>query len=969
MVGETVSHFRILEELGGGAMGVVYKAQDMRLKRLVALKFLPPGMTRDVEAKRRFVQEAEAASALDNPHVCTIHDIDETSDGRVFIAMGFYEGETLKKRLQRGAMPVTEVVTVAAQIARGLAAAHEAGIVHRDVKPANVIVTTRGEVKIVDFGIAKLADHGDLTGTGLSLGTVAYMAPELHEGRIDHRADLWALGVVIYEMLTGHLPFEAETQLATMNAVLNREPRSLLALRPDTPQPLVAIVEQALQKDPARRIATANDFVARLDALLAQTAAPAAAATTDTGVILRAVKRPVVALPALAIVSVVAYVLITMLLAQSRARWAREEAIPEILDLLKRDEYDKAYALSQEAGQYIPNDPMLTELIAQSTQMPALTTKPEGARVFVKPYTELQGEWQMIGTTPIKGTRLPRGAYRWRIDADGFERVEFARNVGDLIAPQPLALFPNDSVPPGMIGVPASRGPVDITGFATEDQVPLEPFFLDRTEVTNRQFQEFVDAGGYRTREYWTHPFVRDGRTLAWDEAMTVFRDSSGQPGPATWELGNFPDGRGDHPVTGVSWYEAAAYAEYRKAALPTIYHWARAALGFTRPAPIRGRIVEASNFDGAATVAVGSTGAIGPFGTYDMAGNVREWCWNESGSNRWILGGAWNDHEYMYMVPYSLPPFDRSPANGFRLARYSDRERVAELSKPIEVFRRDFREAKPVSDEIFEVFKRQFTYTPSPPDARVEATGASAAEWVREKVSLDTGYGERMAAYVFIPKSGRPPFQTAVFFPGLGAFVAQGSSQNLTPGMFDFLVKSGRIVVWPVWKGSFERFDGFVTLTGDRYFQTFRQRMREWRQEAGQLLDYLATRPDVDAAKFVYAGNSFGSSTALPVLTIETRFKVAVLTLAGFTYRDLLPEVDPVNFVPRLKIPVLMLEGRYDHLFPVELSQQPLLALLGSPADQKRQVLFDAGHGPLPRGQVIHETLTWLDRFLGPPQ
>jgi dienelactone hydrolase len=520
-----------------------------------------------------------------------------------------------------------------------------------------------------------------------------------------------------------------------------------------------------------------------------------------------------------------------------------------------------------------------------------------------------------------------------------------------------------------MIGVPASRGPVDITGFATEDQVPLEPFFLDRTEVTNRQFQEFVDAGGYRTREYWTHPFVRDGRTLAWDEAMTVFRDSSGQPGPATWELGNFPDGRGDHPVTGVSWYEAAAYAEYRKAALPTIYHWARAALGFTRPAPIRGRIVEASNFDGAATVAVGSTGAIGPFGTYDMAGNVREWCWNESGSNRWILGGAWNDHEYMYMVPYSLPPFDRSPANGFRLARYSDRERVAELSKPIEVFRRDFREAKPVSDEIFEVFKRQFTYTPSPPDARVEATGASAAEWVREKVSLDTGYGERMAAYVFIPKSGRPPFQTAVFFPGLGAFVAQGSSQNLTPGMFDFLVKSGRIVVWPVWKGSFERFDGFVTLTGDRYFQTFRQRMREWRQEAGQLLDYLATRPDVDAAKFVYAGNSFGSSTALPVLTIETRFKVAVLTLAGFTYRDLLPEVDPVNFVPRLKIPVLMLEGRYDHLFPVELSQQPLLALLGSPADQKRQVLFDAGHGPLPRGQVIHETLTWLDRFLGPPQ
>jgi serine/threonine-protein kinase len=172
MVGETVSHYRILEELGGGAMGVVYKAQDTRLKRLVALKFLPPALTRDDEARQRFVQEAEAASALDDPHVCTIHDIDQTEDGRVFIAMAFYEGETLKRRIQRGPMPVTDVVAIAGQIARGLAAAHEAHIIHRDVKPANVMVTTRGEVKIVDFGVAKLAGQPDLTQTGLRLGTI-----------------------------------------------------------------------------------------------------------------------------------------------------------------------------------------------------------------------------------------------------------------------------------------------------------------------------------------------------------------------------------------------------------------------------------------------------------------------------------------------------------------------------------------------------------------------------------------------------------------------------------------------------------------------------------------------------------------------------------------------------------------------------------------------------------------------------
>jgi dienelactone hydrolase len=186
--------------------------------------------------------------------------------------------------------------------------------------------------------------------------------------------------------------------------------------------------------------------------------------------------------------------------------------------------------------------------------------------------------------------------------------------------------------------------------------------------------------------------------------------------------------------------------------------------------------------------------------------------------------------------------------------------------------------------------------------------------------------------------------------------------------GGTDFLIRSGRIVVVPIWKGAAERFDGFITLTGERYLQTFRQRMREWRQELGQVLDYLATRPDVEPTQFAYFGTSFGSSTMLPLLAMEPRFKAAVLYLAGLTYRDLLPEVDAVNFAPRITKPVLMLCGRYDHLFPMELSQQPLFNLLGSPADQKRMVLFDAGHGTLPRGQVIQETLGWLDKYLGAP-
>jgi formylglycine-generating enzyme required for sulfatase activity len=966
VVGETVSHYRVLEELGGGAMGVVYKAQDTRLKRLVALKFLPPALTRDADAKQRFVQEAEAASALDDPHVGTIYDIDESADGRVFIAMAFYEGETLKKHIQRGPLPIDRAVSFATQIAQGLAAAHEAGIVHRDIKPANVMITRRDEVKIVDFGIAKLSG-ADLTRTGSSLGTVAYMAPEQFRGLVDARVDLWALGIVLYEMLTGRRPFVGADDIAIMASVNADTPRSAQALRPEVPQRLAAIVDRALQKDPAARFASAREMLRDLEALRPGVVA---ADRDETGAILRAIRRPVVALPVLAVIGVVGYLLVTTMMAQSRTRWAREEAIPQIRALLQQDDYTAAYALAQQAAAYIPNDPVLAELRPQITNRPSLNTKPPGASVFVKPYAAPASEWRLVGTTPLEKVEMPFGAYRWRVQADGFETIEFARNALTLQnVPTTLELKPAGSVTAGMVAVPASREPVPLTGFALEDRMPLAAYEIGRHEVTNREFKAFVDAGGYAKREFWKHEIAEDGRSLPWEKAIELFRDSTGRPGPATWELGTYPSGQEDFPVSGVSWYEAAAYAEYKGVTLPSLYHWAYAALAFINAAPMPGQMAAASNFGGAGPVGVTTSTAIGPQGAYDMAGNVREWCWNESGPNRWMLGGSWSDVSYMSAVPYTLPPLDRSAGNGFRIARYSEKERVAELTKPVELFRRDFRNLKPASDEVFEVYKRHLAFVPAPLNARVDTRSDSSSDWVVEQVSFDTGFGERMAAILFIPRTGSGPYQAVVGFPGLGVFLSRGSRSNLTeppPGL-DFFVRSGRILVLPVYKGSFERFDDFITLTGDRYLQTFRQRMREWRQETGQLLDYLASRPDVQADRIAYFGASFGASTTLPLLAMEQRYKAAVLQLAGFTYRMLPPEIDAVNFAPRITMPVLMLDGRFDHLFPLELSQKPLYELLGSPPGQKKHVLFDAGHGALPRGRVISETLTWLDTYLGP--
>jgi serine/threonine protein kinase/tetratricopeptide (TPR) repeat protein len=265
MVGTTVSHYKILERLGGGGMGVVYKAQDLKLERLVALKFLPPDLTRDPEAKQRFVHEAQAASALDHPNICDIHDIGETEDGQLFIVMTCYEGETLKKRIERGPLRIEDALAIAIQVAQGLARAHEAGIVHRDIKPANIMVTSRGEAKIVDFGLAKLTARTVFTKAGTTLGTVAYMSPEQTKGDpADHRVDIWSLGVVLYEMVTGQLPFKGDYENAVVYSILNAQPEPMTALRTAVPMELERIVQKCLCKHPRERYQHVDELLVDL---------------------------------------------------------------------------------------------------------------------------------------------------------------------------------------------------------------------------------------------------------------------------------------------------------------------------------------------------------------------------------------------------------------------------------------------------------------------------------------------------------------------------------------------------------------------------------------------------------------------------------------------------------------------------------------------------------------------------------
>jgi dienelactone hydrolase len=363
----------------------------------------------------------------------------------------------------------------------------------------------------------------------------------------------------------------------------------------------------------------------------------------------------------------------------------------------------------------------------------------------------------------------------------------------------------------------------------------------------------------------------------------------------------------------------------------------------------------------------VGAYGGRGPFGTIDMAGNVREWCSNAAGNARYILGGGWNDPGYAFADAYTQPPFDRSPTNGIRLVRYRDGDTtLARLARPVLGTFRDFSRERPAGDGIFAVYRRQYDYDRTPLNAVVEARDTTAEDYVQERVSFAAAYGgERVTGYLFLPKRGTPPYQTVVFFPGSNGLNLRTYDPAPWVRTFDFMLKSGRAVFMPIYKSTFERGDGFETDIADESI-AYRDHVVMWVKDFRRSVDYLETRPDVDAAKLAYYGISWGGVMGGIIPAVEPRIQAAVLYVAGLGQQRALPEVEPIHFLPRITVPVLMLNGRFDHYFPVETSQRPFFNLLGTPADRKRQVIVDGGHF-VPRNQLIGESLDWLDRYLGP--
>jgi len=992
MIGRTFRQYRILEKIGAGGMGEVYLAEDNSLHRRVALKFLPQSLVDSEEFRNRFLVEAQSAAALSHPNICVIHEVGEVgadepeageAQGRPFISMEYVEGETVQERIRRGVLEPHGAAAILRQVCDGLEEAHGKGIVHRDIKSSNIMVTDKGQAKIMDFGLAKIHGGPALTKAHTTLGTVAYMSPEQAAGdEVDHRTDLWSTGVVLYEMLTGELPFQGERETAVVHHILHEPPRPFIELTPPIPSELQRIVGRALEKEPEDRYASATEMREDVERYEAGVQAEAAG-VLNLRSLRRNLHRPEVGVPSVLAVLLLAVFGYWFVQRRADIRWAREEALPEIARLVEANDVWRnlvePYRLAEEAEAVLgEHDPELAELFSRVSVNVDVRTEPPGAEIYMKEYRHPEAEWAYLGVTPLEGVRVPVGIFRWKIEKEGYETVLAAASTwggiadysGDgptLMGPADLVrtLDPEGSLPAGMVRVPETQTPKGL----------LPGFFVGRFEVTNREYKAFVDAGGYRIREYWNHPFLRDGRELTWEEAMEAFVDPSDQPGPSTWLAGDYPSGQDDFPVSGVSWYEAAAYAEYAGVSLLTSDHWNVARGGFTsliRSPQVAGfNILEPyANFGGEGPSPVGEMNGVTAYGAFDMAGNVREWCWNEMPEGRAVRGGSWEDNIYEFENLRQTPPMDRSPRNGFRVGFLPDLE-----AAPKEVFGAltylepvDFRAQPPIPEDVFRVYLDLFAYDQTELNARVEDREENTGGWIREKISFDATYGgERVLAYLFLPANSPPPYQTVIYMPG-AAVVRMQSSQDMEdyyefPMFLSFLVKNGRAVLFPVYKGTFERSNPslapyFLGAPTFAYTEFLVQLVKDFRRS----IDYLETRADIDSEKIAYYGMSWGGNLGALIPAVEDRVKTSVLISGSFRALQPRPEASPVSYAPWVKTPTLMLNGLYDR--NIDDGIRPMFDLLGT--TDKALITYETDHIP-PRAEYIKETLAWLDKYLGP--
>lgn len=651
------------------------------------------------------------------------------------------------------------------------------------------------------------------------------------------------------------------------------------------------------------------------------------------------------------------------------ARWAEEEGMPVIEAAIAADDFgtafDGATALEARLGQgYLPRERWNEIAVTAS-----LRSTPEGARISYRRYASEDHPWIALGETPIDAVRLPRDVVVFNVEKAGYasmQRAEYPPGIYPPDAvPQATAeivtfeLQPANRVPREMVWVPASRAPQLPPFWRRQFEVDIPGFLIDRYETTNRDYQAFVDAGGYAESRFWEDlEFIDGERVLDRQTALARFVDATGHPGPAGWQLGKYPAGTADLPVTGLSWFEAAAYAKFRGKALPTVHHWLRAVSSDSIAAPM----ARFGNFTGRLQP-VRRSEALGPFGTYDMIGNAAEWMSNARGADRLVSGGAATDAPYA-SNGVAQSAWDRATLTSVRCATYVEPPTAALLADlPVDALPPV---PAPMPDAALDAALLALSYRSF--DAAPLPVGEVQLGDIRgQHISLNGGEGEeRFDVYVFVPNDAAPPYQATIYFGGDYRFAHGGEFEaqfRWDLNVFEPVLRSGRAVVWPVWYGTYSRYDNLYEVSNvNDYLAVMQKRLRAWLRETAAVLEYLDTTGQF-SDKVSWLGLSYGAMAPMSmVYHFPSRFGAAILLSGG----DLISEPWKVTLYRRLQVPVLMLNGRYDPIVTKGQAQR-FYDSLGTRTEDKRLVLYETGHWPLPRNDTAREISDWLERYLGP--
>ena len=636
------------------------------------------------------------------------------------------------------------------------------------------------------------------------------------------------------------------------------------------------------------------------------------------------------------------------------------EIIPELIETFDKGDIPMSFLKSKELLKEYPNNEIIKNYYYKSSQYIKLNVEKAGVDVSVMYAGD--SVFNYLGKTPIDSFIVPNidggRSHRLKLVHNNINYEYKGRNRYKFNLPDEAIEIPKDHK--AFLGTNLS---FYLQGINFQN-IKIEPFSIGTNEVSNKDFQEFMDSGGYENPVYWDFPFQAGDKIYDFNSSIKLFTDKYGQLGPANWSYGKFPSGLDDYPVTGISWFEAKAYAKFKNLKLPNIYEWTYASGIPENFMTVNQSVVKMSNYNSSQLREV--TNSKGSYnGLNNIGGNVKEWVLNPYGERKEkysIMGGSFNELSYTFNNYYSASPFERSVGNGFRLSKSLKNYKSVTDDDIIPEFERDFDNISDVSDEVFEVYKSQFDYENKPLNATTITLDSFQEGYTAQKFDIETSYEseEMLSGYIVYSNKFKGKYDPIIMFPNATSI----GSNNLSdfPGNIfaKHLIDEGYAVIHPIYYNTYNREKSINTFWASES-EDYKNAVIKIGQDFKRSIDYVESRNDFNIENLSYFGYSWGSIMSNYLLAIDDRIKAAVLCVGGLMMQKSKKEVEAHYYIRRIKTPILHIVGKEDGIFSYEKSYKPWKNLIGTPNDKLKLIELDnVGHG-LPGDTIVKNHLNWI--------